>query len=363
MERLRLHEGDGVLLVRLGAVGDVVRTLPCLARLREANPGLRLGWAVEAPSAPLLPGPPWLDQLFVFPRRDLGGDALLRRPGATLRSLTRFISKLRAFGPAVAVDFQGTLKSSLVAFCSGARVRLGFDRTGSREGSFLLSNLHVRPSSPRLNRVLKNLELVAPLARAELPLRFPFPVRSSSARIRAFVSSLGGRLRIVIHPGTSSRQRHKRWPEKSYARLLAMLAEVREIVPILTWGPGEESLVRRILDLSGGAAIAAPPTDLAELRELIACSHLFVGSDTGPMHLAWSQGIPVVAIFGATDPLVNGPLGDASRVVAPAWDGSAPFPPRGDREAIRGVEPGLVLETIRDLLAAGGRLPSTALRT
>jgi len=351
MEPLRLRDGDGVLLVRLGAVGDVVRTLPCLAALRRAEPAVRLGWVVEAPSAPLLPGHPWLDETFIFPRGALGPAGLLREPSRGVEAFRVFLARVRAFRPVLSIDFQGSAKSALLGRLSGAPFRLGFDRTGAREGSFLCSNIRIRPSSARLNRVQKNLELLRPVAPFRGPLEFPFRDEEPSGKVLAFLETLGERIRIVVHAGTSVRQNHKQWPPENYAKVVASFAR-EGWAPVLTWGPGEEDLTRRIQELSGNCGVPTPPLDLEEMRQVIARCHLFVGGDTGPMHLAWSQGVPVVALFGSTDPSINGPLGEGHRVVAPAWEGNGSPPRRGDRAAIRQVDPGMVVKAALDSISS-----------
>ena len=350
METVRLRQGDGVLLLRLGAVGDVVRTLPSLARLRESAPGIRIAWVVEPPSAPLLPRAPWLDEILVFPRKALQAPALARQSADGMRKLQAFLTAIRAFRPTLSIDFQGTAKSSLLGWLSGAPWRLGFDRAGSREGSFLLNNLRVHPSSERLNRVHKNLELLGPLHPAAAPLKFPFREEGPSDKVLGFLASLGEGTRVVLHAGTSRRQRHKQWPAENFARLAGSLAR-EGWVPVLTWGPGEEEMIREIRSLSGESSVPTPPLDVEEMRHVIAGCHLFVGADTGPMHLAWSQGIPVVALFGSTDPRINGPLGEGHRILAPAWENASPPPSRGDSAAIRRVEPEAVLQAVRGALA------------
>src|SRR6266850_4966963 len=329
MDNVQLRDNEGVLILRLGAVGDVIRTLPCLARLRESLPRVRIGWVVEASAARLLPGPPWLDRTMIFPRHSFKLGQVFGSPVAVSRALSRFLSELRSFDARLTLDFQGTAKSAILALLSGAPMRLGFDRAGSREGSFLLSTRRIGPSSPRLNRVRKNLELLAPLGLPESTPKFPLASAPESPAVRTLLAELRGRTRVVVHAGTSARQAHKRWPAESFARLVSLMAR-EGFAPILTWGPGERPLVDRIQKLSSDTAVLAPPTELPEMCELIAGCHLFVGNDTGPMHLAWSQGIPVVVLFGSTDPLINGPLGPGHRVLAPAWSEGPPFPVRGD---------------------------------
>src|SRR5262249_5077403 len=149
-----------VLIVRLGAVGDVVRTLPCLARLREACPHSQLSWLVEAGAAPLLPGKPWLDHTLIFPREIFRPRRLLQSPGEWVTRWYGFFDELRLLRPRLVLDFQGSAKSALLGRLSGAPWRLGFDARGAREGSYLLNNVRISPSDPRLNRVSKNFELL-----------------------------------------------------------------------------------------------------------------------------------------------------------------------------------------------------------
>ncbi|HEU5182907.1 MAG TPA: glycosyltransferase family 9 protein [Candidatus Polarisedimenticolia bacterium] len=345
-----LRSGDGVLIVRLGAVGDVIRTLPSAAALRTAFPSVRLGWLVEPGSRSLLPAAPWLDEVFVFPRRRLSTRAMLSDPASFPDLLPDFLDSLRAFRPRLTLDFQGSLKSGLLTLFSGAPMRLGFDRRGSRECSFIFYNRRVAPSSPRLNRVYKNLELLQPLGIRPEKLVFPFAPANLSPGVFRFLDSLEGRSPIAIHPGTSRKQAHKRWPEANYAVLARYLA-AEGCAPILTWGPGEEKIVEAIASGSHGAGIMAPPMDLPEMRNLLTRCRLFIGGDTGPMHLAWTHGVPVVALFGSTDPQINGPLGEARRILAPAWADGQPTPRRGDAESIRWITPDLVLAAARELLA------------
>ena len=351
-----LRPGDGVLMIRLGAVGDVIRTLPCAAALRSAFPDIRLAWLVEPGSRSLLPAAPWLDDVIEFPRGQLSTRTILADPAGFPDLLPGFFASLRAFRPRLALDFQGSLKSGLLAFFSAAPVRLGFDRGGSREGSFIFYNRRARPSSPRLNRVFKNLELLRPLGiRPEKPV-FPFPPSTPSPGVSRFLDSIGGRKRVAIHPGTSRKQAHKRWPEDHYATLARGLA-AEGCAPILTWGPGEEEIVAAIASGSGGAGIIAPPMTLPEMRILLTGCRLFIGGDTGPMHLAWTHGIPVVALFGSTDPQINGPLGEGHRILAPAWGDGLPAPGRGDTESIKKIMPDQVLAAARELLAPDTVLP------
>lgn len=309
-----LGVSDRVLIVRLGAVGDVLRVLPAARRLRAALPGLRLDWIVEPLSAPLLEGHPDLDDVILFRRRDLRPDPA--RPAGFRRAWRELSARLRSAAYSVAIDFQGSFKSGLVTRVSGAPRRVGFRPGETRELSFLFTNEWVTLSAPRLNRVDRNLELCAALGVCGGPEEARLPEHpeeaADAARILASLAPTGARL--IVSPGTSRRQAYKAWPAKHYAAMARQLAPAG-VRPIIVWGPGEEPLARAVVEASAGAAILAPPTRLRGLAAILRRSDLFVGADTGPMHLAWVAGCRVVALFGPTDARLNAPRGDGHVVL------------------------------------------------
>src|SRR5262245_46243364 len=133
-----LRPGDRVLVVRLGAVGDVIRALPAVHRLRLAFPEARMSWVVDDLAAPMLEGPPDLDDVIVLSRRELRQSA--RRPARLLPIASSLRARLARGGFDVSVDLQSTLKSAIVARLSGAPRRVGFAPTHAREWSFFFTN-------------------------------------------------------------------------------------------------------------------------------------------------------------------------------------------------------------------------------
>lgn len=318
MERLpgTLASSDRLLVVRLGAIGDVLRALPAVGRIRATFPGLRLSWIVEDLSRPLLEGHPDIDELIPFPRRELRAAA--GRPAAILAIARDLRRRLAAQRFTVTVDLQSSLKSGLVAALSGAPRRVGFAPGHCREMSFLFTNRWVPLSSPWLNRVDRNLEMAAALGAASGPADAVLPERPDEARDAvALVAALapGGGPVVVFSPAVSRRQSYKAWPGAHYTRLAALLHRSRGVRPIIVWGPGEEDLARSIAHAAGPAAVLAPPTGLGLLAALLRRASLFVGADTGPMHLAWVSGCRVVALFGPTDPRLNAPRGAGHQVL------------------------------------------------
>jgi lipopolysaccharide heptosyltransferase I len=305
-----LSRADRLLLIRLGAVGDVLRTLPALHLIRRTFPSLHVAWLVEDLSRELLEGHPEIDEVIRFPRRELRAAAA--RPARIVALFRDVVRDLRARRFTVAADFQGSLKSGLLARLSGASRRIGLAPGHARELSFLFTNAWVRPASTTMNRVARNLLLAEALGAGGDEVEIVLPERPEEGReAEAILRELapGPRPAIVLSPGTSRRQRRKRWPADHYARLAALLREGGEAACLVAWGPGEDETARRIVSASGGAARMLPATGLRLLAALLRRAALFVGADTGPMHLAWGVGCPVVALFGPTDPRLNGPLG------------------------------------------------------
>jgi lipopolysaccharide heptosyltransferase I len=304
-----LGHGDRVLVIRLGAVGDVIRTLPALHRIRTTFPGVHLAWIVEDLSRDLLAGHPEIDEVIRFPRQELREAAA--RPGRLVTVITTLSRVLRERRFTVAIDFQGSLKSGFVALLSGASRRVGFAPGHTREMSFLFSNEWVRPRARRQNRVVRNLVLAEAIGAVGNDVEVILPERPEDGRRAEVVLrglDAGGAPVVVLSPGTSLRQRGKRWPAVSYTSL-AVLIRQSGVIPLVVWGPGEEEVARSIVLGSHGAAALAPPTGLGLLAAILRRVSLFVGADTGPMHLAWGVGCPVVALFGPTDPRLNAPWG------------------------------------------------------
>jgi lipopolysaccharide heptosyltransferase I len=315
-ESTALEGTERVLVVRLGAVGDVIRTLPATHLLKSSFPRLHLAWIVEDLSSDLLEGNPEIDEVIRFPRRALKSDrAHPRRLAARLAALRSDLAS-RRFD--LAIDFQGSFKSGVITLLSGARRRIGLGPGHARELSFLCTSEWVRPRSRWLNRVERNLLLAEAIGAAGDAIEVMIPENPEEAgRAREILreASPDGDPVVVLAPGTSSLQSHKRWPAAHFSLLAGLLRKSPGVRSLVAWGPGEESLAQAVVSASNGAARALPPVGLRLLASILRRSSLFVGADTGPMHLAWGVGCPVVAIFGTTDPRLNAPLGKAHAVL------------------------------------------------
>jgi ADP-heptose:LPS heptosyltransferase len=344
---------ERIAVVRLGAVGDVVRTLPAVSALRAGYPRAQLTWIVEPPSAPLLSAQPWVDDVLVFPRPDLVGRLRARDFGEAWRGLREFLAALRGRRFDLVVDFHSILKSGLLSLLSGAPVRAGYAWPYGREGAWLFANERARLVPERCSRFVRNAALIEFLGVDARP--DPEPLRVPRAATEAMRAALGGESPVVLHPGTSDGTPYKRWTVEGYAKLALSLAERPGVPVVVSAGPARDDrrLADAIVEQAGGAARPAPRTgSLLDLAALFRESRLYVGSDTGPMHVASLVGTPVVQILGPTDPVENRPFpGTPSRSVrepvacSPCRRGCAAA------TCMRAVPPARVVEAARELLA------------
>ena len=311
-----------ILLIRLSAIGDVINTLPALSALRAHLPEAHLGFVVEDRARDLLVGHPHVNEVFVFPRQRWRAYLRSGRPralGFLRREVGGYVRQLRAARFDVTLDFQGNLKGAVHALASGAPRRIGFARGASRELAHCFANERVVPPLNRPHRVEKFASLLGPLGVATPILAYTLP-ESSDARARAleFLSRSGlARERfVVVHPGTSDRGAHKRWPPERFAELAGRIVSELGAAVIVSHGPAEERLARDIVAAARGAALRAPSGgSLLELAETLRRAAAFVSADTGPMHLAAACGTPCVALFGPKDPAVYRPYGEGHVVI------------------------------------------------
>jgi len=286
----------------------VVRTLPAASALRGAYAGAHLAWLVEPASRSAIEGQPWVDEVLVFPRAEI--EAALRRGRllAAARALFGFIGTLRRRRFDLVLDFHAILKSGLLALASGAPRRVSYARPFARESAWLFSNARARIGPRRISRFERNrglVEFVAKGARAS-----PKPWRVDPAARARMASAVGGVPPVAIHPGSSAGTPHKRWSAACHAEVARRLRDSAGVASIVLFGPvaSERALAEEIVAASGGAATLAPATaSLGELAALLEQCRLYLGGDTGPMHIASLVGTPVLQILGPTDPVENEP--------------------------------------------------------
>jgi lipopolysaccharide heptosyltransferase I len=338
-----------ILITRLSAIGDCILTMPLAVALREAFPRAFLAWAVEGVAGTMVKQHAAIDLAIRLPRR------FARWPG-TLWQLRKQLRQMRFD---IAVDPQSLTKSALVAWLSGAPRRIGFARPIGRELAPWLHTELVQCTSRHV--VDRYLELLKPLGKSVGSVHFDFPRdEGSEARIRSQMQLLGlSRQFAVVNPGAGWES--KRWPAERYAEVARELESRWGLATLVVWaGQDERTWAQQIADQAGGKALVAPPTTLLELAAVLRQARLFVGSDTGPLHMAAAVGTPCVGIYGPTRPEDCGPYGPRNQAVQ-AWyqGGSSRIRRNGANDAMRDVPSGWVVAAC-DRILTGKTVSSAA---
>ncbi|HEY2760734.1 MAG TPA: glycosyltransferase family 9 protein [Pirellulales bacterium] len=295
-----------ILIVRLSAIGDTVLSMPVLCALRERFPQATIGWIVEKTSAALLRGHADLDHLIVVPR------GWLKSPKVVWQT----VRQMRAIGFDISLDLQGLTKSAVTARMSGAKRRLGFTRCVF-EGRELSSWINAELVEPTAEHVVdRGLELLKPLGiegaqasdRFGAEFRMPRYEEAVASMTRLIVERGLGAGFVVVNTGAGWPS--KLWPAQRYAEVARYLGKRHQLPTIVTWaGRAEQAVAHEIIIGAGGHAHMAPPTSLTELAELARRAKLFVGSDTGPLHIAAAVGTPCVGLYGPMPAARCGPYG------------------------------------------------------
>lgn len=300
-----------LLIVRLGSMGDIVHALPAVASLRTAFPEAQIDWVVESRWQDLLAGNPDLTNVIPVDtqrwRRELGRQH-------TWSEVSSAVGGLRQQHYDLAVDFQGLLKSALVARLSGAARRIGFEKGVVKEAAAaLLYTERVRPPE-NVHVVEMNLALARAAGARSDVVRFPLAARlEDEVYIEEQLQKHQLREFVILSPGGGWGS--KCWPVERYAQLHNALARTRGWRSFLNAGPGEERLVS---EFTARARVTRPahfPLTLGQLIALVRRARVLIAVDTGPLHVAAAVGTPVVGLFGPTDPVRNGPYGDRAAVI------------------------------------------------
>ena len=291
---------NSFLVIRLSSLGDIVHALPAVSALAEIPGGAQVDWLIEPRYKILLEGNPHLRSVIEIETR--GSYAALLNAVRNLRSKTYD----------AVIDFQGLLKSALLGRLARAVERVGFAEPWLREplaGAFYTDQVRL-PDAEHV--VEENLGLVKrwgadPAHRNEW--RFPLPDPPGARdRVEEKLKNLGVQNSdlLIVNPGGGWAA--KRWPAENFAALLAKLAPACPLTPVVTYGPGEEALAEAILQGSGNPSAVSVATDIPEFIALARRAKLFVGTDTGPLHLSAAVGTPIVGIYGPTNPKRHGPF-------------------------------------------------------
>lgn len=313
--------GPRILVVRLGAMGDVIAALPAVASLKHSIPHSRIVWVVESKWSALLEANPYVDSVMFFDRRTLGG---LRKAWNELRS-ERFD---------LGVDFQGLIKSALVATVARPERIFGFSTPHVRESpaAWFYST---KVSIHSVHAVDRNLDLAAAAGASSILRTFPLPQGEPEGRLPAGDFILANPL-----AGWGAKQ----WP-LDYYTLLAKKLRQECGLPLVVNAPYPVRVDGAEIHISG-------------IRGLIHATRratAIVGVDSGPLHLAAALAKPGVAIYGPTDPARNGPYGGTFTVLRSATASTTYKRTEQTDRSMREITPEQVVEALEVVLSAANK--------
>jgi ADP-heptose:LPS heptosyltransferase len=336
-----------ILIVLMGSIGDVVRALPLLGRLRKAWPDAHIAWAVEPKSAPILEGHPWLDEWIIYDRT--------RAPW----TFPSFLRRLRAGHFDLVLDLQRHLKSGLAAWISGAPDRVGFSAANTKEFNHWFSTRQVAPQPNLRLKLLQYQSFGDTLGIASAPVEFG--LEPADEDLRRVAKQIGETSRPLLGVILGSSWESRIYFPESIAEVISLLNQRRGLLPLLIGGPDDRGLaeaVRRhlgamdVIDLAGR-------TDLKDLAAIFRYCRVAFGPDCGPMHIAAAVGCPVVSLWGSTAPERSAPWGFADLAIKaaipchPCYLRRCPI----DRECMRRIEPAEVVAAVERALEDRTREP------
>lgn len=307
-----------ILVVRLGAMGDILHTLPAVACLRAAYPEASIAWICHPKWRDLIEQNPVVDEPIYLDRRSF----------ASVLSAWRALRR-EAFD--LVIDFQGLTKSALVAMLAKGGQRLGFDYSLVRETpAALFYHRHCRSEAAHV--VERNLDLAALAGARDRAARTPLPPGRREGK-------LPGERFVLAAPlaGWVSKQ----WPLEHYAPLARRLRHEAGVLLVLNGAPAQEAALRQV------EGVEIHTSSIAGLIDATRRSAAVLGLDSGPLHLAAALGKPGVALFGPTDPDRNGPWPQRITVLRANRAGTTYARESAIHPSMRELHPDVVFEALK----------------
>ncbi|MEW6368577.1 MAG: glycosyltransferase family 9 protein [Acidobacteriota bacterium] len=304
------------LLLRFRLLGDVILTTPACRMLRAKYPDAQIDYVVEPPHREVVDGLPCLDRVHLYDR------VQIKRSFTGIEGL-RFVRRMRREHYDASIDFHGGPRSGLVTRAIASRVRVGY--TGPHGRLFYNRRISRRVPGARIHSVLQQMRLLEPFGigiPAMVPrLEMAPPPPAALERARALVESAGaagfdGLASVHVPPASPFRC----WGTEKIVRVASHVA-ARGLRPVLLGGRDSLDVGSTVIAALGGSADSLfGETTLSELHAVIAASRVFVGVDSGPMHVAATTATPIVAVFGPNVPEVSGPWTDRATIVEESLD-------------------------------------------
>lgn len=307
-----------MLIVRIGAMGDVLHAMPAVAAMRQRHPDWFIGWAIDpcwmellqsGPASLRGPAMPLVDRCYAVPTREWKERPFSMETLSSIRAVRR---ELRGERFDLCVDMQGSIRSSMIGWMAAADEFAGYADPRERPARWMYGK-RIKVNTEHV--VEQGCELLGAAIEEPLtPAKIELPIDSAAEIWRDELLSRiapGNTKFAVIAP--SAGWGAKQWPAERYGAVAAELAR-SGYTPLVNAVFAGDLLANAVVDASGGTAVVVP-CSVGQLIALVRRASLVIAGDTGPLHLAAALERPVVALFGPTDPARNGPYGTPSRVL------------------------------------------------
>lgn len=281
---------NGILIVRLSSLGDVLMATPMAQALREALPNARIGWVVESACAPIVDGNPYLNRVHLWDKSFLG--------------LLRLARELRRERYELALDPQGLFKSAVISLLSGARYRIGF--TDGREGStlFMTHRVEKKPSLHPCDmslQILRALGIEASVERHKMLIPIGDEEKS---KVNELLKSCGLSPKQFVVFAPATRWLHKHWLNECWVELAERIYESYGMPSVLIGGNSDLPLLNAISSCSRSAMHNfGGLLSVRESAHLIGLANALVGVDSFPVHVGYAMGTPTIILYGPTSSL------------------------------------------------------------
>lgn len=300
---------NNFLIIRLTSLGDIIHTLPAFSALRTNFPEARISWLVEEKGKDILDLVPGLDRVIGF--QTAGRGIRKSRIWSEIFTLKEKTNGKKQ----VALDFQGLVKSGLLAFFSRAPIRIGFDRKNLKEPLASLFYTERLPEIPEdMHVISKNLKLLTRIGIQEEKYEFPLVIPDVLLKtVKTKLESVGcdGQKKLIIL-NIGAGWKTKRWFSERWVELIERLRR-EDVFLLLLWGTEEEKTLAESISRQINTPLA-PFLSLKEVMALVKIASLLISGDTFALQVACAFGRPVVGIFGPTNPRRNGPFSPEDKV-------------------------------------------------
>ena len=288
-----------ILITKPSSLGDIVLALPALRALRKSFPEAKISWLIRPEFAQLIENHPYLNEIITFDRKLLGKAWF--HPGA-FGALMSLIRKLRRSNFDVIFDFQGLFRTASLAWLSGCKLRFGM--ANAREFATIFYTHKVPQDIKSIHMVDYYLKIIQAAGASEFGVEFVFPqnpgAKDSVDRLLAS-HDIRDNYAVLI---SGSAHQDKCWPPERFAQLADKISSQYGLSIVATGSASEASIVEKIKEKANvPIASIAGQTSLRELVALLKCARLVVSNDTGPGHIAAALGVPLVLMFGRTNPI------------------------------------------------------------